>query len=104
MFSKITSKIKLLLSTFRKEPAKVPADEAEYEPIVFEDQPAYDIEPLPDLPDESKKLKINNKRTKRLEPRHNYLQFYHCCQHSFAQNHGHWRFFRQKTSIYRQCI
>ena len=39
---------------YRKEPANVPMEEAEFEEPIFEDQPAYDLEPLPDLPDQSK--------------------------------------------------
>ena len=43
---------------YRKEPAKVPPAEAENEPIVIEDQVAFELEPLPDLPDKSKKLRL----------------------------------------------
>ena len=39
---------------YHKYPAKVPEAEAEFEEPIFEDQPAYDLVPLPDLPDESK--------------------------------------------------
>ena len=39
---------------YRKEPANVPMEEAEFEEPIFEDQPSYELEPLPDLPDQSK--------------------------------------------------
>ena len=39
---------------YHKFPANVPEAEAEFEEPIFEDQPAYDLVPLPDLPDQSK--------------------------------------------------
>ena len=39
---------------YRKNPAKVPLAEAEFEEPIFEDQPGYELEPLPDVPEQSK--------------------------------------------------
>ena len=39
---------------YHKEPANVPLAEAEFEEPIFEDQPGYELEPLPDVPDQSK--------------------------------------------------
>ena len=47
---------------YRKEPAPVhapePPPEVELEHIVVEDQVAFELEPLPDLPDKSKKYNL----------------------------------------------
>ena len=39
---------------YHKEPANVPLAEAEVEEPIFEDQPGYELQPLPDVPEQSK--------------------------------------------------